>query len=453
MHMTIMSTTPTASTTPRAAARTHARLHPHALALACALALAPALALAQQAGTRDPHAGHTQHQHTPQTPQTPQTPPEHPAEHGQDAEAADGDHAQHDGHGGHHTHDQHTGHAGHAEHTPPAAQTSAAQMDHQGHADHGQQQSHGDDRDHDDHQDHGGHGSHGDHGGRGDHSGHAMQQGHPSHDAHQGHGAGMPMHHGGDLPADAAPLTPIPPITEADRIAAQGPAAHGEHDGDDMHAAHGDNAHDRRIYSYVLFDRLETWDAAPGSGEAWEVAGWVGRDIDKLRVRSEGERKHGHLESADLELLYSRAIAPWWDLTAGVRHDFAPGASQDWAAIGVIGMAPYKFEVEATAYVGASGRTALRAEAEYSLLLTDRLILQPLVEAEWHGRSDAARGVGAGLGKVETGLRLRYEIRREFAPYVGIVHERSFGRSADFQREEGEDTRDTRVVFGVRMWF
>lgn len=402
------TTTPTASASPRAAARTHARLHPHAPALACALALAPAFALAQQAGTRDPHAGHTQHQ------QTQQTQPEHPAEHGQDAHAADDDHARHDGHD---MHDEHTGH------TPPAAQTSAPQMDHQGHAEHAQQH------------DHGGHGDHG------DRSGHTMHPGHPSHDAHPGHG--------GDLPADAAPLTPIPPITEADRIAAQGPAA----DGDDHHGAHGDNAHDRRIYSFLLFDRLETWDAAPGSGEAWEVAGWVGRDIDKLRVRSEGERKHGHLESADLELLYSRAIAPWWDLTAGVRHDFAPGKSQDWAALGVIGMAPYKFEVEATAYLGASGRTALRAEAEYSLLLTDRLILQPLVEAEWHGRSDPARGVGAGLGKVETGLRLRYEIRREFAPYVGIVHERSFGRSAQFKREEGEDTRDTRVVFGLRFWF
>lgn len=414
---TMTSTASAASAFPRAAARTHARLHPHALALACALALAPAFALAQQAGTRDPHAGHTQHQHTQQTQ------PEHPAEHGQDADAADDDHARHDGHDMHDMHDKHAGH------TPPAAQTSAPQMDHQGHAEHGQQHDHGD------HRDHGGHGDHG------DHSDHAMHQGHPSHDAHRSHG--------GDLPADAAPLTPIPPITEADRIAAQGPTAHG----DGHHAAHGENAHDRRIHGFLLVDRLETWDAAPGSGEAWEVAGWVGRDIDKLRLRSEGERKHGATESADLELLYSRAIAPWWDLTAGVRHDFAPGASQDWAALGVIGMAPYKFEVEATAYIGASGRTALRAEAEYSLLLTDRLILQPLVEAEWHGRSDADRGIGAGLGKVETGLRLRYEIRREFAPYIGIVHERSFGRSAEFEREEGEDTRDTRVVFGLRFWF
>lgn len=442
MKMTIRIT-PNASASPRAAARMPAHLHPHALALACALALAPTLALAQQAGTGDPHAGHAQ-----------QTQPEDHAEHGQNAHAAHDDHARHEGH------DRHDGHAGH---TPPPPQTTA--MRHHGDTGHEDHEGHDDTADHGSH--HAGHARHATRPAQESHQGQAMHHGdhgdHGDHgranaESHAGHGAGMPMQRDGDLPADAAPITPIPPITAADRIAAQGPGSHGGMHADgthesDMHAAHGDNAHDRRIYSFLLFDRLETWDTAPGSGEAWEVAGWVGRDIDKLRVRSEGERKHGHTESADLELLYSRAIAPWWDLTAGVRHDFAPGKSQDWAAIGVIGMAPYKFEVEATAYVGASGRTALRAEAEYSLLLTDRLILQPLVEAEWHGRSDAARGVGAGLGKVETGLRLRYEIRRQFAPYVGIVHERSFGRSADFQREEGEDTRDTRVVFGVRMWF
>ncbi len=446
MKMTI-HITPNASASPHVAARMPARLHPHALALACTLALAPALALAQ-AGAGEPHAGHAQ--------QT-QTQPDAHAEHGQNAHAAHDDHARHEGHEGH---DRHDGHAGH---TPPPPQTTA--MRHHGDTGHEDHEGHDDTADHGSH--HAGHARHATRPAQESHQGQAMHHGdhgdHGDHgranaESHAGHGAGMPMQRGGDLPADAAPITPIPPITEADRIAAQGPGSHGGMHADgthesDMHAAHGDNAHDRRIYSFLLFDRLETWDAAPGSGEAWEVAGWVGRDIDKLRVRSEGERTHGHTESADLELLYSRAIAPWWDLTAGVRHDFAPGKSQDWAAIGVIGMAPYKFEVEATAYVGASGRTALRAEAEYSLLLTDRLILQPLVEAEWHGRSDAARGVGAGLGKVETGLRLRYEIRREFAPYVGIVHERSFGRSADFQREEGEDTRDTRVVFGVRMWF
>lgn len=239
--------------------------------------------------------------------------------------------------------------------------------------------------------------------------------------------------------ASQAPRTPIPPITDADREAAK-PPAHGHH-------------HGGGVFSYLLFDRLEVWDADPGAGQAWEAQGWVGTDQHRLWLRSEGERVDGRTESADVEVLYGRPIARWWDLVAGVRHDIAPGRDQNFAAIGVIGMAPYKFEVEATVYVGESGQTAARVEAEYELLLTNRLILQPVIEAEWHGKSDASRGIGSGLGKVETGLRLRYEFTRKFAPYVGLVHERSFGGTADFVRDEGETTRDTRVVAGVRIWF
>lgn len=239
--------------------------------------------------------------------------------------------------------------------------------------------------------------------------------------------------------APQAPRAPIPPITDADREAAK-PPAHGHH-------------HGGGVFSYLLFDRLETWDADPGTGQAWEAQGWVGSDMHRLWVRSEGERQHGRTESADIEVLYGRPIARWWDLVAGVRHDIAPGRDQNFAAIGVMGMAPYKFEVEATLYLGESGQTAARVEAEYELLLTNRLILQPVIEAEWHGKDDASRGIGSGLGKIETGLRLRYEFTRKLAPYVGVVHERSFGGTADFVRDEGEATRDTRVVAGVRFWF
>ena len=236
-----------------------------------------------------------------------------------------------------------------------------------------------------------------------------------------------------------APLTPIPPLTDADIEAAK-PPAHG-HD------------HGGGVFGYLLFDRLETWDAEPGSGQAWEAQGWVGTDRHRLWLRSEGERSDGRTESADLEVLYGRPIARWWDLVAGIRHDISPGPKRDDIAIGVIGTAPYKFEVEATAYLGASGRTAVRVSTEYELLLTNRLILQPKIEAEWHGRDDRSHGIGSGLGKVETGLRLRYEFTRKFAPYVGVVHERSFGGTADFMRDDGEATRDTRVLAGVRFWF
>lgn len=257
------------------------------------------------------------------------------------------------------------------------------------------------------------------------------------------------MNHGGmdhsrmdhsqhDTAVPQAPHTPIPPITDADRAAAQ-PPAHG-------HAHGGD------IIGYLLFDRLEAWND-DGDGQVWEAQGWLGNDRHKLWLRSEGEREDGRTSHADVEVLYGRPIARWWDLVAGVHHDFAPGASHDRAAIGLIGTAPYKFEIEATGYLDTSGRISARIEAEYELLLTNRLILQPMIEAEWHARDDRNRGIGAGVSTAETGLRLRYEFTRKFAPYVGLVHERSFGGTADLRRDDGEAARDTRVVAGLRFWF
>src|SRR5690606_15252880 len=175
--------------------------------------------------------------------------------------------------------------------------------------------------------------------------------------------------------------------------------------------------------SYLLFNRFEAWDADPGSGQAWEAQGWFGTDLHRLWLRTEGERSGGTTESADLELLYGRSISAWWDVVAGVKHDFAPHDSQTWAASGVQGVAPHMFEVSVTGYVGESGGTALVAEAEYELLLSNRLILQPVVEATLFGKDDQARGVGSGLSSMEAGLRLRYEVNRHFAPYIGVVHE------------------------------
>lgn len=219
------------------------------------------------------------------------------------------------------------------------------------------------------------------------------------------------------------------------------------------HPSQAHAMHEESIQSYVQFNRLEAWDADPGTGLAWEGQAWVGTDSNRLWLRSEGERIDGRLESADMEVLYGRPISRWWDLVAGVRHDFAPGGSRDFAAIGVIGLAPYKFEVAATAYIGQAGQTAARVEVEYETLLTNRLVLQPLLEAEINGRDDPRRGIGSGLSTVEAGLRLRYEVSRRFAPYVGVVHERAFGRTVGFRNDDGHAARDTRVVAGMRIWF
>jgi len=236
------------------------------------------------------------------------------------------------------------------------------------------------------------------------------------------------------------PHTPIPDVTDADRAAAFAYA--------EDHAMH-----DNTIEQYFLLDRLEGFDANGSSGIAWEAQSWIGTDLNKVWLRSEGERVDGHTESADLEVLYGRAFARWWDVVAGIRHDFKPGDSRDFLAIGVMGLAPYKFEVQATAYFGESGQTAARFEVEYETLLTNRLILQPLVELEMHGKDDPARGVGSGLSTAEAGVRLRYEFTRRFAPYIGIVYERAFGRTADFRRDDGEGASDTCFVAGVRIWF
>ena len=273
-----------------------------------------------------------------------------------------------------------------------------------------------------------------------DHSGHSME----AEPAQAGGMEGMDHSNRGGMkgmgPAPKEPITPIPVLTDADRAAAVPP--------DHAHMIHADP-----MQRFVLFNRLEAWDADPGTGLAWEGQAWFGSDLNRLWLRSEGERVGGKTEGADLEVLYGRSVARWWDLVAGVRHDFQPGGSQSFAAIGVMGLAPQKFEVEATAYIGERGQTAARMEAEYELLLTNRLVLQPLVEANLYGKNDATRGIGSGLSTIEAGFRLRYEVIREFAPYIGIVRERAFGNTADLRRSEGEDIDDTRIVAGFRIWF
>lgn len=252
---------------------------------------------------------------------------------------------------------------------------------------------------------------------------------------HQGHDG---MHHA--HPTREAEEGPdIPPITDADRAAAF-PAVSG-------HPVHG-NA----IHYYALFDQLE-WQDAPGGTFSWDADGWLGSDMNRLLLRSEGERTDGHTEEAEVQALYGRPIARWWEAVGGIRQDFAPGSAQTWAAVGVQGLAPYWFEVEATAFFGEAGQTAARFEAEYELLLTNRLILQPRLELNMHGQNDRRRGIGSGFSDIEAGLRLRYEFRREIAPYIGITWSRKLGRTADFAELEQEDVEDSRFVAGIRIWF
>jgi len=199
----------------------------------------------------------------------------------------------------------------------------------------------------------------------------------------------------------------------------------------------------------VLLDRLESYDA-DGDPVAWDLDAWVGRDLTKLWIRSDGERRDGDTEQADVEILWGKSFAPWWELLAGVRHELEPRPEETSAAFGVRGTAPYRLDVEATAYLGEGGSSALRVETHYEVLVTNRWILRPELDLAWYGQSDASRGRGAGLAEGELGLRLRYEIRREVAPYVGVVLARKFGRTADFAAGDADDTS---LVAGVRLSF
>lgn len=240
--------------------------------------------------------------------------------------------------------------------------------------------------------------------------------------------------------ANKEPITPIPVLTDADRLAAFPDL--------DMHMKHGES-----LQSLVLIDQLEIWNASPGTGLGWDAVAWIGSDVNRLWLRSEGEYVDSSLESAELEVLVGHSIAPWWDVVAGIRHDFKPGQSQDFFALGMMGLSPYKFETDITLYFGESGQTAARLQFEYETLFTNRLILQPKLELNFYGQDDPERGIGSGLSTASIGLRLRYEITRQFAPYLGVSWDKTFGQTADYLRSEGESTTELTALAGVRVWF
>ncbi|MGN6093078.1 MAG: copper resistance protein B [Luteibacter jiangsuensis] len=265
----------------------------------------------------------------------------------------------------------------------------------------------------------------------------AAQDAHMQHDMGGHHGDDMTMGpmQGGDAPEQARSgdwSDGVPPSS--------------------MHDMHMMDMDDTAPSAMLLLDRLESFAGNGGHGQSWEAEGWYGNDTDKVWLRSEGEREGGRPHDGDAELFWSHAVAPFWDTQIGVRRDIVQGPKRTWAAVGVQGLAPYWFEVEATAYAGSQGRTAARVRVEYELLLTQRLVLQPELEAQAYGKDDPGRDIRAGLSRIEGGLRLRYEIRRSVAPYVGIAWEHLTGGTADLARADGRRVTDRRWVAGIRIW-
>jgi copper resistance protein B len=215
---------------------------------------------------------------------------------------------------------------------------------------------------------------------------------------------------------------------------------------------------DTARFGKVMFDQLEWRNGDTGEGRGtWDAKAWYGGDYNKLWVKSEGKYvSSGNdtgLRDADIEVLWDRVVSRWWNVQAGARQDLGPGRSRTWMSVGMEGLAPQWFETEAALYLSDEGRTAARLKAQYDLLLTQRLVLQPFLEANLYGHADRQREIGSGLSDLELSVRLRYEIRRELAPYVGLVWLRRFGTTADLVRAAGGEASDLEFTLGLRVWF
>jgi len=264
-------------------------------------------------------------------------------------------------------------------------------------------------------------------------------------DPHAGH-AMAPMdggQMGSDLPVGDAPAPAVITDNVADRVFGAG----------QMQRARGILAseHGGSRASKLQADLLE-W-APNGDRYSWEVEGWYGGDINRFVFKTEGEgQSREGVEAAEVQLLYSRAVARYTDVQVGIRYDLEP-RSRAYATLAVDAMFPYWFEAEGSLFLSEKGDLLARVEGSYDFRLTQRLILQPRAELEFAAQDIPDSEIGSGLSKGELGLRLRYEIRREFAPYIGVAYERAFGDTADFVRAHGEDVESTRFIVGLRAWF
>jgi copper resistance protein B len=286
------------------------------------------------------------------------------------------------------------------------------------------------------------------------HAGHQMPDDAPT-DPHAGHQMGGPAadpHAGHVMEAGAPPVAPPPagalsgPAHAADAVYGSEAMAGGRQI---LREEHGDIR-----TSKVMIDRLEDRAEKGRDGYAWDGEAWYGGDIDKLWMKSEGEGAFGEkLEHGEVQALWSRAIDPWFDLQLGVRQDFGRGPERTHLAVGVQGLAPYWFEVDAAAFVSTKGDVTARIEVEYDLRLTQKLILQPEAQLEFSLQDVPELRVGSGVSTTELGLRLRYEIKPQFAPYLGVEYQRGLGGTARLRRAAGEDVGGLSLLLGLRAWF
>jgi copper resistance protein B len=212
---------------------------------------------------------------------------------------------------------------------------------------------------------------------------------------------------------------------------------------------------DNRVFAHVLFDEFEVRTNGPDSELRWDGEAWVGTDMNRLWLKSEGFSDNSTISDGDHEALYDRPIPHmrYFDAQVGVRADLDSGPGRTWAALGIEGLAPYYFQFAPTLYIRDGGHIAGRVTGSYDLLITQRWIVQPEAELNLYSKDDPGRGIGSGFSDIDTGVRLRYEISRKFAPYVGFAYDGKFGNTAIYSRQARESTSDPRFVFGLRLWY
>ncbi|MBK5265284.1 MAG: copper resistance protein B, partial [Alphaproteobacteria bacterium] len=212
--------------------------------------------------------------------------------------------------------------------------------------------------------------------------------------------------------------------------------------------------HGGMTFHKVLFNLAEYQARNGRDGYRWDASAWFGGDINRLAVKSEGEGSFGDpIDHGEVQALWSHAVDPYWNLQGGIRQDFGKGPDRTYAALGIEGLAPYWFDLGASAFVSTKGDVLARVEGDIDQQITQKLILQPRLEANFAAQDIPENAIGSGLSNLELGLRLRYEVAKEFAPYVGVSWDRKFGDTARYARAAGENTSSTSFVAGIRFWF
>lgn len=210
---------------------------------------------------------------------------------------------------------------------------------------------------------------------------------------------------------------------------------------------------DDPILSSLEIDRLEWRDTGRETALSWSINTWIGTDIYRFKINSEGERSQNKTEKHELEMLYSQGVSPFWNMEIGLRQFREADPADNWFAFGYTGLAPYQFEMDVMSYTNSDGTVNLRIGAEYEYLLSQRLVLIPELELDYYSDDASNLAIGKGFSDIELGLRLSYGFKREFSSYIGINYEASLGKTADIARSANEDTSELQFLAGISAWF